>query len=39
MHRERARSVEPELVAGALEELQERITVARSPVAEARAFG
>ena len=39
VHRERASSVEPELVAGALEEFQERVTVARGPVAEARAFG
>jgi hypothetical protein len=37
--REHARSVEPELVARALEELQERVTVARGPVAEARALG
>jgi hypothetical protein len=38
MHRESARSVEPELVAGALEKLQERIAVSGGAVAEAGPF-
>src|SRR6478672_11229986 len=38
VHSEGAGSVEPELVAVALEELQERVAVAGGAVAEARAF-